>query len=453
MNANASAPNESLSGQDIRALFAIFLAVILGTLDIAIVNTALPDMAKQLNISPASSIWIVNAYQLAVVATLLPLAALGDQWGAKRVFLGGLAFYVVASVGCTLAHTLPQLIAARVLQGVGSAGVMSMNVALVRRIFPPSRLGRGVGMNALVVGLGSSLGPTVASVVLSFGPWPWLFAMNVPLGMLAVFLGWRTIPASDTRGHRVDPWTVVLTATTFASLIFALSSGAQRADPVRVWGALALALVSGWLLLRRQAGHPAPMLPTDLLRRPLFALSAMTSACSFTVQGVAFVSLPFYFQSVLHRSPVETGFLMTPWAVVVALAAPFAGRLSDKHPPGLLGGVGLTLLCLGMVSLALLTPASSTADIVARMMLCGIGFGFFQSPNMKALMSSAPPERSGGASGVIAMARLTGQTSGAALVALCFGLGGAQGPLWALAVGACFAGLASISSFARLRFA
>ena len=119
MNANASAPNESLSGQDIRALFAIFLAVILGTLDIAIVNTALPDMAKQLNISPASSIWIVNAYQLAVVATLLPLAALGDQWGAKRVFLGGLAFYVVASVGCTLAHTLPQLIAARVLQGVG----------------------------------------------------------------------------------------------------------------------------------------------------------------------------------------------------------------------------------------------------------------------------------------------------------------------------------------------
>ncbi len=345
------------------------------------------------------------------------------------------------------------MIAARVLQGVGSAGVMSMNVALVRRIFPPSRLGRGVGMNALVVGLGSSLGPTVASVVLSFGPWPWLFAMNVPLGMLAVFLGWRTIPASDTRGHRVDPWTVVLTATTFASLIFALSSGAQRADPVRVWGALALALVSGWLLLRRQAGHPAPMLPTDLLRRPLFALSAMTSACSFTVQGVAFVSLPFYFQSVLHRSPVETGFLMTPWAVVVALAAPFAGRLSDKHPPGLLGGVGLTLLCLGMVSLALLTPASSTADIVARMMLCGIGFGFFQSPNMKALMSSAPPERSGGASGVIAMARLTGQTSGAALVALCFGLGGAQGPLWALAVGACFAGLASISSFARLRFA
>lgn len=452
MKTTPATPAETLSGQDVRALAAIFLAVILGTLDIAIVNTALPDMARQLGTTPATSIWIVNAYQLAVVATLLPLAALGDQWGPKRVFLGGLAFYVVASLGCTLAASLPQLITARVLQGIGSAGVMSMNVALVRRIFPPSRLGRGVGMNALVVGLGTSLGPTVASLILSLGPWPWLFAMNVPLGLLAVLIGWRTIPASEPRGTRVDPLTMLLTALTFACLIFALSSAAQRADAARVLTALAIALASGLLLLRRQAGHPAPMLPTDLLRRPLFALSAMTSACSFTVQGVAFVSLPFYFQSMLHRSPVETGLLMTPWAVVVALAAPVAGRLSDRHAPGLLGGIGLSVLCLGMVLLCGLTPESGSADIVWRMMVCGIGFGFFQSPNMRALMSSAPPERSGGASGVLAMARLTGQTTGAALVALCFGWGGASGPMWALALGACFAAVASVSSFARLRF-
>lgn len=452
-NPQPTPPNtEDLTAQDMRALFAIFLGVMLSALDVALINTALPAVARDLNITPAQSIWIVNAYQLAVVASLLPFAALGDRVGPKKVFLGGVVMYTLASLGCILAGSLTQLAIARALQGIGSAGVMSVNIALVRLIYPPNRLGRGVGLNALVVGLGSSLGPTVASAVLSLGNWPWLFALNLPLGVLAWVLGSRDIPASRGQGHPVDTATAALSAVTFAALIFALSSAAQRAGWVTVMATLALALVCGSLLLRRQAGHPAPMLPVDLFKRPLFALSAMTSACSFTVQGIAFVSLPFYLQTVLHRSAVETGLLITPWAVVVALAAPFAGRLSDRHAPGLLGGVGLAVLCAGMVSMAMLTPEASTADIVLRMVVCGAGFGFFQSPNLKALMSAAPPERASGASGIIALARLTGQTTGAALVALCFGLGAERGPLWALGLGAGFAAVASITSFARLRF-
>lgn len=443
-----------LSPQDWRALFAVMLAVMLGSLDIAIVNTALPSIGKSLGSTPAASVWIINAYQLVVVATLLPLAALGDQLGPKRVFLGGLAFYILASLGCALADSVPQLVVARALQGLGSAGMMSMNIALVRAIYPPAHLGRGVGLNALVVGLGSSLGPTIASLVLSVASWPWLFAINLPLGLLAMALGLRAIPA-DTRvtSHPVDGLTAVLTVGTFAALFFAMTAAAQHAAGEMIVVAMGLALVCCVLLLRRQAGHPAPMLPTDLLRRPLFALSALTSACSFTVQGLAFVALPFYLQTVLHRSPVETGFLMTPWAVVVSLAAPFAGRLSDRYPPGLLGGWGLALLCAGMVSLARLTPEATSAQIVVGMIVCGAGFGFFQSPNLKALMSAAPPARSGGASGMIALSRLTGQTVGAALVALCFGLGTAQGSSLALALGAGFAAVGCVASFARLRFA
>jgi DHA2 family multidrug resistance protein-like MFS transporter len=192
------------------------------------------------------------------------------------------------------------------------------------------------------------------------------------------------------------------------------------------------------------------MLPVDLLRRPLFALSALTSVASFATQGLAFVALPFYFEQVLHRNPIETGFLMTPWAVLVAAMAPLAGRLSDRHPPGLLGGFGLAVLALGMASLAWLPAQPTVLDIVLRMAACGTGFGFFQAPNLRALMASAPPERSGGASGVIAMARLLGQTSGAALVALCFGLGGAHGATWALWLGAGTATLAAAASTARL---
>jgi DHA2 family multidrug resistance protein-like MFS transporter len=229
-----------------------------------------------------------------------------------------------------------------------------------------------------------------------------------------------------------------------------LGAAAQQEAISKVIFSFGIAVVAGMALLRRQAGHPAPMFPTDLLRRPMFTLSAITSMASFAAQGLAFVSLPFYFEEVLHRNPIDTGFLMTPWPIVVALAAPIAGQLSDRHPPGLLGGTGMIILGAGLASLALLPSDPSALEIVLRMTICGAGFGLFQAPNLKALMSSAPPERSGAASGVIAMSRLIGQTTGAALVALCFGLAGTHGPTAALSLGAFFAGLAALASFARL---
>ncbi len=442
--------NASFQGRDIVALIAILVGVALSTLDTSIANTALPTIATDLNAPAATSIWVINAYQLAVVASLLPFAALGDLVGPRRIFIGGLAFFTAASLLCTLANTLPLLAASRALQGIGGGALMSVNIALIRQIYPPERLGRGVGLNALVAGVGFTLGPAVASLVLSFASWPWLFGINVPLGILALALALPSLPKSARRGHGFDPVAAGLTAVTFAALILALGAAAQRETLVLVLSPLAVTLLAGFALLRRQAGHPAPMLPIDLLRRPMFALSTVTAMASFAAQGLAFVSLPFYFEEVLHRDPISTGFLMMSWALVVALAAPIAGRLSDRHPPGLLGGVGLSILCLGMVSLALLPAEPKTIDIVLRMAICGAGFGFFQSPNLRALMSSAPPERSGGASGVIGMARLLGQTTGAALVALCFGLAGVHGATWALALGAAFAGLASVASFARM---
>jgi DHA2 family multidrug resistance protein-like MFS transporter len=444
------AAQEHLAGHA-AALAAVLLGVALGALDTAIANTALPAIAADLHAQPAASVWVVNSYQLAVVATMLPFAALGDLLSPRRVFLYGLGFFTLASLACVFANSVTTLSIARALQGVGAGALMSVNIALIRELYPVHRLGRGVGLNALVVGAAFALGPTVASLVLAVASWPWLFGLNVPLGLLALAFALPSLPRAERAGHGFDLGTALLTASSFAALIFALSAAAQReAWPFIVWPLLASA-VTGTLLLRRQAGHPAPMLPVDLLRRPLFALSVVTAMASFATQGLAFVALPFYFEAVLHRDPVHTGFLMTPWPAIVALIAPVAGRLSDRHPPGLLGGVGLAGLSVGMLSLALLPANPPTLDIVWRMLLCGMGFGFFQSPNLKALMSAAPPERSGGASGMVGMARLTGQTSGAALVALCLGLGGVQGTTWALGLGALFAALASLTSFARLR--
>jgi len=449
-NLTARAADAPMTSIERRGMAAMLLAVSLATLDTAIANTALPAIAADLHATPAASVWIINAYQLAMVATVLPFAALGGIIGHRRVYLGGLMLFIVSSVVCALSWSLPSLAAARLLQGVGASAIMSVNAALVSAIFPPHRLGRGVGLNALVVGVSFAVGPTVASLILSLGPWPWLFAVNLPIGLLALAAAWPTLPQTARSTHRFDRVAAGLNVLTFASLIFALGEGAQRAPAAQSLTALAVFAVAFVLLLRRERGHPAPMLPVDLMKRPMFALSAMTAVCSFAAQGLAFVSLPFFFESVLGRSPIETGFLMTPWSAVVALMAPIAGRLSDRYPPGLLGGVGLAVLSAGMASLALMPAQPSALDIGIRMAICGAGFGFFQSPNLKALMSSAPRERAGGASGTIATVRLLGQATGAALVALCFSIAGHHGPTLALALGAGFAGVASIASGLRL---
>ena len=432
------------------AVAAIFTTLALASLDTAIANIALPAIAADLHVSPAEVIWVVNVYQIALVATLLPLGALGEIVGHERIYLGGVLLFTLASLGCACAWSLPSLLVARTLQGLGASGIMAVNAALVRFVYPTHMLGRGFGYNALVVGTAFTLGPTIASAILAVGTWPWLFAINIPFGAIAIWIGLKTLPRTPRAVHAFDFLSAGLTASCLGLFIIGIGSAAHEAAPALVAIELVAAVLLGWLLTRRHADHPAPMLPIDLFRRPMFALSAATSVCSFAVQGLAFVSLPFYFEDVLLRSQVETGFFMTPWPLVVAIMAPIGGRLSDRYPVGLLGGLGLVLLALGMALLATLPAEPSTANIVWRMVVCGIGFGFFQTPNLRALMSSAPPHRSGSASGIVATARLTGQTIGAALAALCFALADHDGATLALALGAGFAALGSVMSFLRL---
>lgn len=432
------------------AVAAIFTALALGSLDTAIANIALPAIAADLHVSPAEVVWVVNVYQIALVATLLPFGALGEIIGYKRMYLGGVLLFTLASLGCALAWSLESLLIARTLQGLGASGIMSVNAALVRFVYPTRMLGRGFGHNALVVATAFTLGPTIASGVLALGPWPWLFAINIPFGVAAMAIGLKTLPATPRAAHAFDFPGAALAAGCLGLFIIGIGSAAHKASLTLVSIELVGAIVLGWMLTRRQADHPAPMLPIDLFRNPMFTLSTATSVCSFAVQGLAFVALPFYFEDVLLRTQVETGFFMTPWPLVVAIMAPIGGRLSDRYRVGILGGIGLALLCVGMVLLATLPASPSIANIVWRMVICGIGFGFFQTPNLRALMSSAPPHRSGSASGIVATARLTGQTIGAALAALCFALAGHDGATLALALGAGFAALGSLMSFLRL---
>ena len=432
------------------AATAQLLAVAMSTLDIAIANTALPAIARDLHTNPEASIWIINAYQLALLATALPFAALGEIFGHKRIFQYGLVLFTLASFGCTCSWSLATLTIARIFQGIGGSAIMAVNAALIRFIYPERKMGKGMGLNVLIVAVSFAIGPTAASVILSFGRWPLLFAINIPLGFFALIVGAKTLPVTPLSKHHFDFILALQNVGAFGFLVLGLSGAAHGGAAKITISEILAGLILGAMMLRRQARHPAPMLPVDLFKIPIFTLSSITAICSFATQGLAFVALPFYFEQVLGRSQIETGFLITPWPIMVGLTAGWAGRLSDRYPTGILSGCGLAVLSIGMVSLALLPVHPDIFEIVWRMAVCGAGFGFFQSPNLRMLMSSAPKKRAGGASGVVTIARLTGQTMGAALVALCFCVAGHHGSVWAVALGAIFAGAASIASFSRL---
>jgi DHA2 family multidrug resistance protein-like MFS transporter len=409
------------SPQRIFAFMAVALAMTMAVLDGAIVNIALPAMGADLHVTPSQSIWVVNAYQLAVTVALLPLATLGDIAGYKRVYLGGLIVFTLASLACAQSQSLAFLTVARILQGLGAAGLMSVNIALVRFIFPRAQLGAGVGYMSLVVAASSVAGPSIASAILALAHWQWLFLVNLPIGVLALVVGARALPRTAASGHKFDALSAMLNALTFGLIIAGLSEFSSSQTSLNGAAMLAVGLAIGVAFVWRERQLALPMLPVDLLRMPVFALSLVTSICSFAAQSMAMVSLPFYFEQTLGRSPTETGLLMTPWPLVTALVAPVAGRLSDRLRPEKLSSVGLVLFAAGLGSLGFLGDTASWADIAWRMALAGLGFGLFQSPNNRVIVSSAPRERSGGASGIQSMGRLLGQSLGAVMVAMAFG--------------------------------
>ena len=420
---------------------AVWLALSMAVLDGAIANVALPTIAADLGASPATSVWIVNAYQLTITILLLPLAALGDRLGYKRIYIPGLILFTLGSLGCALAHSLGELIAARIFQGVGAACIMSMNTALVRATYPAKMLGRGIGYNALVLSISAAAGPTLAALILSVGKWPWLFLINLPIGVAAVIVGVKSLPRAGGHGHPFDWVAAALSGAMMGCTVFGAETFARESGTI---GAVLIAagIGAGVWLVKREWGDPAPLFPVDLLKIRIFSMSIGTSTVSFAAQMLAYVTLPFLFQAVMGKTAFQTGLLMTAWPLALGVIAPVAGRLADKVRAGLIGGVGLGIFAVGLFALSRLSDHASTVDIVWRMALCGVGFGLFQSPNNRTIVGSAPRNRSGAAGGMLATARLLGQTTGAVIVGVAFHLAGVRvGPslLAASAVGALIA--------------
>jgi DHA2 family multidrug resistance protein-like MFS transporter len=231
-------------------------------------------------------------------------------------------------------------------------------------------------------------------------------------------------------------------------------SGSGQGPAPIAWALLVAGVAVGFVYLRRQRALAVPLFPVDLLRIPVFALSMGTSVAAFCAQMLSFIALPFLLLETYGRSHVEAGLLITAWPLAIVVMAPIAGRLIGRYPDGWLGGIGLSLLSLGLVLLATLPAQPANADIVWRMALCGLGFGLFQSPNNHTIVTSPPAHRSGAASGMLGTARLTGQTLGAVLLAGIFSVwppDAGRGPFVALGLAAACAAVAAVCSTLRTR--
>lgn len=433
------------------AMAATFCGLFLAVLDGTICNVALPSIAQRLDISSSDSIWIVNAFQLVIMMTLLPFSSLGELWGYNKVYNTGVVVFTVGSLLCSLSVSLWQLVASRVFQGVGASMIMSVNTTMVKLIYPKKHLGKGVGLNATIVALASVAGPTIAAGILSIADWPWLFAINIPVGIVTFIMGRRFLPSNPVKveGRRFNFKEALLNAASFGLFIGCIEAASHNVAGWEIAVGLVLFLIIGSVYVKDQLHKQYPMLPFDLLRIPVFSLSVATSILSFTSQMLAMVAMPFMLMNGFGYSPVDTGLIMTAWPFVIMFVAPLAGAMINKVHPGILGGIGLITMSAGAFLLSFLSGEPSAWNIALRLVLCGVGFGLFQSPNNHILLSSAPSHRNGSASGMLATARLVGQTTGAALVALLFEVSGNAAPHQALMLAGILTLCGALTSFSR----
>lgn len=429
------------------AVAAVLAAMTLVVLDAGMANIALPTLARALDAPPAQTVLIVTAYQLALVMMLFPCAALGERFGSRRVFQSGVGVFLAGSLLCAWAPTLPLLVAARFVQGLGGAAVMALGVALLRFSVPRDRLGAAVGWNALTVAMASATAPTLGALIVARFDWPWLFLVNLPVGVLALAAS-RSLPAIGPTAKALDRVSLALNGAVFALFVLgseALSKSAGVSLALGAAGLLALVV-----LLRREKPKQAPLVPIDLLRDPSFRISVIASVCCFIGQAAGMIALPFHLQHGFAQTPLATGLYMSTWPLAVAATSTVAGRLSDRAPTAWLCAVGGGLLAIGLGAIALWPSRNGPGELAGFAALCGVGFGLFQTPNNRNMFMAAPPARSGAAGGLQGTARLTGQTSGAVLMTLLFGLMPlANAPRAGLAIGAAFALAAGAVSVLR----
>lgn len=412
---------ESASAQGYFAAGAILLGILMGALDSSIVNIALPDIASAFGVRQASVIWVANSYQVSSAVFMLISAALAREFGQRRVFRAGVAIFTFSSLGCALAASIGVLVAMRALQGIGYAAMVTIGLGLYRTIFPPKQLSTVLGWNALVVSFGMTAGPAAGAAIISCLSWQWLFIFNLPLGLLAVFYSYRSLPRDSVRRTGFDLVGSLLSAVALSGLIIGVDQlgtwDGGRLAVLFVLSALATVL---WIYWQRRAA--TPLVPLEIFHSRRFSMAILSSTCMFAAQGLAMVALPFVLQHEYGCSVLESALIFVPWPLAVVIVAPIAGKLAARMNGTLLSSLGVAVMSLGLGALAFLPAGLSVTAIVWRILLCGVGYGLFLPPNNNEILGNVPKALSSIGSGVLSTAKTIGQSLGAALVAASFAM-------------------------------
>ena len=404
------------------AMLGVNLMVFMATLDMSIVNVALPTLVEELHTDFAVIQWVILSYVLVIASLLLLISRLGDMRDKKRIFATGLTLFVGASLCCGLAPSVSWLIAFRAAQGVGAAMSQSLGMAIVTQIAPPSSRGRALGFIGGTVAMGLMLGPPLGGIIIGLVGWRAMFLLNVPIGLAALFVVRRFMPSLPPvkTGERFDVPGAITASLTLASYCLGMTLTQRNglSDPAALT-LLAVALVGLFVFIAIERRAAAPMLDLSLFANPLVSLGLAMSVLVFMTGASGFI-MPFFLQSAQGRSVTEMGLMMMILPASMALTAPIAGSLADRYGSCLIRIAGLTILCGGSLALGTLTVDTPWWGYLLRTMPVGLGIGIFQAPNNSAIMGEMPPHRLGVGSGLANYARVFGQSTGLPLVGTIF---------------------------------
>ncbi len=410
-------------------LAIVAIGVFMATLDSSLVNISLPPIASSFGVPLSGAIeWVIISYLVVIAGLLLTIGRLADMIGRKPIWAAGLAIFTIGSALCGAAPSLGFLIAARALQGLGGAMIMAISPAMLTSAFPAHERGRALGMNAVVVALGVSAGPTLGGIITTHLSWRWIFFVNVPIGIIGFIATVLVLTERPRRERgRFDPLGAILLAVGLVAITLGLSFGQEWgwSSPLLI-SILIVGVVALVALYEVEKRVPYPIINLALLHNRVFLSANLSLILSFLALFAVSFMLPFYFEE-LRGFPTEVaGLLLTPLPLTIAVFAPLSGTLADRIGTRWLAAAGLTLACIGLVLISQLDAHSSIFDIVWRLVVTGLGQALFQSPNNSALMGAAPKDQQGSASGFLATGRVVGQSLSVALAGAVFSsLGGA----------------------------
>lgn len=399
-------------------LAAVGMGVFLATVDSSIVNIALPTLTAEFSASFAAVQWVVLAYLLTLTTLILSVGRLADIRGKKVIYTSGIIIFIFGSLLCGLSPTIYFLIASRVLQAIGASMTMALGMGIVTEAFPASERGKALGISGAIVSLGIITGPTIGGLLIDSLGWHWIFFVNLPVGVIGTVMAVLYIPdIRPVSRQRFDfPGAFTLLAS-LLGLLLGLSLGQSLGfGDLRVVALLTLWLIFLILFIQIERRVAEPMIDLHLFQNRLFSINLLTGFIAFVSNAGVFLLMPFYLENALGYDPRHIGLLLAIVPIAVGLTAPLAGTLSDRFGTRPITAIGMGILLSGYLSIGTLSLQTSATGYMLRFLPIGLGLGIFQSPNNSAVMGAASRLRLGVVSGMLAITRTLGQTTGVALI-------------------------------------